>query len=76
MVKKTLRKFSYMDYPIQTYKLGKKTYEFVVGSPTGYGNLKVANVRSKDLITAKKKLRIWMRKNGHYKGGINRKAHL
>jgi len=76
MIKKTLKKFKYMDYPVQTYKLGEKTYEFVVVNKSGYGNLKVVNIRSKDLISAKKKLKKWMTKDGHHKNGINRTSYL
>lgn len=65
-----------MDYPVQSYKLGENSYEFVIGNKSGYGNMKVANVKSKDLITARKKLKKWMQKDGHHKGGISRKAYL
>jgi len=75
-MKKILKKWEYMGYPVQSYKIGNKSYEFVVGNKSGYGNMKVATIRAKDLITAKKKLKNWMQKDGHHKGGISRKSYL
>jgi len=74
--KKTLKKFEYMGYSIQSYKLGKNSYEFFIGNLSGYGHLKVANIRAKDFISSKKKLKNWMKKGGHLKGGVSRKAYL
>lgn len=66
MVKKTLKKFKFMGYPVQPYKLGKTSYkmyiyEFGIGNKSGYGIYEYVNLKAKNLITAKKKVKRWIK---------------